>query len=92
MNSHQISGYSGQIMPMPQMRRYREMVSMPEWKSGATEFTVSVNYHGVRGYQASIPKPIVDHLGIHLRKERKPRPISFVIIGSKVEIRTSTDT
>ncbi len=65
---------------------------MPKWKSDATEFTVSVNYHEVRGYQTSIPKPIVDHLDIHPKKEKKPKPVSFVIVGKRVEVRASTAT
>ena len=52
---------------------------MPKWKKGATEFTVSVNHHDTRGYQSSIPKPIIETLG-------EPSTITFVIKGSKVEI------
>ena len=36
---------------------------MPKWKKDATEFTVSVNHNEVRGYQDSIPKPVMEVLG-----------------------------
>ena len=52
---------------------------MPKWKKGATEFTVSVNHNDVRGYQSSIPKPIMEVLG-------EPESITFVIKGSKKKI------
>lgn len=52
---------------------------MPKWKAGAKEFTVSVNFHEVRGYQTVIPRPVAEHL---LRPER----ITFVIRGRRVEI------
>lgn len=45
----------------------------------ATEFTVSVNYHPIRGYQSSIAVPIIEKLG-------KPDKLTFVIRGSRVEI------
>lgn len=45
---------------------------MPKWKQDETKFTVSVNYHESRGYQSSIPKPIIDHLN-------NPSKITFVI-------------
>jgi hypothetical protein len=57
------------------------MMIMPKWKKDATEFVVSVNYHEVRGYQSSLPKPIIEFLG-------KPQLIKFVIIGKKVEVRS----
>jgi len=53
---------------------------MPKWKRDATTFTVSVNYNESRGYQSSIPKPVMDALG-------NPDKITFVIKGGKkVEI------
>lgn len=55
----------------------------------ATEFKVSVSYHKMRGYQIYFPRPIVEHLGIHTRKETDPKPISF-IKGHRVEVRAST--
>jgi hypothetical protein len=52
---------------------------MPKWKKGATEFTVSVNHNEVRGYQTSIPKPIMELLG-------EPGSITFIIKGDKKKI------
>jgi len=52
---------------------------MPKWKKGVTEFTVSVNYHEARGYQTSIPKPVIELLG-------EPESITFIIKGSKKKI------
>lgn len=52
---------------------------MPKWKQNETEFTVSVNYNEVRGYQSSIPKPIIDHLN-------NPKKITFVIDKNNVKI------
>jgi hypothetical protein len=45
---------------------------MPKWKKDAKEFTVGVNYSDGRGYQSSIPKPVIDKLG-------KPNTLKFVI-------------
>jgi hypothetical protein len=56
---------------------------VPKWKKDAKEFTVSVNHHEVRGYQSSIPKPIIDHLG----KGNEVKAITYIIKGSRVEIR-----
>jgi hypothetical protein len=52
---------------------------VPKWKKNATEFEVAVNYNERRGYQSSIPKPVVEALG-------KPTAIKFVIKGKRVEI------
>ena len=52
---------------------------MPKWSKDATEFIVSVNYSKVRGYQTTIPKPIMDKLG-------ESSKIKFSIKGSKVEV------
>ena len=52
---------------------------MPKWKNNAKEFTVSVNYNEIRGYQSSIPKPIMSVLG-------DPEQVTFVINGSKIKI------
>jgi hypothetical protein len=53
---------------------------MPKWKKDATEFTVSVNHNETRGYQSSIPKPVMDTLG-------NPDRITFLIKAKKkVEI------
>jgi hypothetical protein len=53
---------------------------MPKWKKDATEFTVSVNFNKDRGYQSSIPKPIIDELG-------EPDKITFVIDGKNIRIK-----
>jgi len=52
---------------------------MPKWKKDAKEFTVSVNFNEDRGYQSSIPKPIMDTLG-------DPGKVKFVINGKSVRI------
>ena len=52
---------------------------MPKWKKNASEFLVSINYVEKRGYQSSIPKPVIDILG-------KPSTIKFIVKGKKVEI------
>jgi hypothetical protein len=49
---------------------------MPKWKKDETEFNVSVTYHQHRGYQAYIPKPIMEMLG-------DPKSIKFIIKSSK---------
>jgi hypothetical protein len=49
---------------------------MPKWRKDATEFVVGVNYMKDRGYQSSIPKPIMDKLG-------KPDSLKFVINDDK---------
>jgi len=58
---------------------------MPKWKKDAKEFTVSVNYNDSRGYQSSIPKPIIEALG-------DPETITFEINGRKVNVRSGTHT
>lgn len=65
---------------------------MPKWKKNATEFTVSVNYHEIRGYQSSIPRPVIDVLGVHPEKSGDPYPITYVIKGKRVEIRAEMTT
>ena len=52
---------------------------MPKWKKNATEFTVSVNFNKIRGYQSSIPKPIIDILD-------DPKAVRFVVKGKKIEL------
>ena len=52
---------------------------MPKWKKDAKEFTVSVNYNEIRGYQSSIPKPIIEALG-------DPDKITFVVDGKNIKI------
>jgi hypothetical protein len=55
---------------------------MPKWKEGAKEFTVSVNFHEVRGFQTVIPRPVAEHLG-------RPERITFTLRKAKVEIRAA---
>jgi hypothetical protein len=38
-------------------------IIMPKWKRDAKEFTVRVNYSDGRGYQSSIPIPVIEKLG-----------------------------
>jgi hypothetical protein len=52
---------------------------MPKWRRDATVFPVSINYVEKRGYQSSIPRPVIDMLG-------KPSTIKFIVKGRKVEI------
>jgi len=54
---------------------------LPKWKKDAKEFTVSVNHNESRGYQSSIPKPIIEALG-------EPQNITFVIDGKKIVIKS----
>jgi len=57
---------------------------MPRWKKDATEFTVGVNHNETRGYQSSIPKPVMDALG-------NPSRITFLIKPKqKVELVPAT--
>ena len=45
---------------------------MPKWKRDAKEFTVRVNYSDGRGYQSSIPIPVIERLG-------NPTSIKYVV-------------
>lgn len=45
---------------------------MPKWKRDAKEFTVRVNYSDGRGYQSSIPIPVIEKLG-------NPHSIKYVM-------------
>lgn len=58
---------------------------MPKWKKNAKKFTVSVNYNELRGYQSSIPKPIMDVLG-------EPNAVTFVINGTQVKLMPAIST
>jgi hypothetical protein len=49
---------------------------LPKWKKDANEFTVSVNHNETRGYQSSIPKPVMETLG-------NPDRITFVVKPKK---------
>ena len=55
---------------------------MPKWKKDAREFTVGVSFHEVRGYAATIPKPVAEHLG-------SPERVTFIIRREKVEVRAA---
>jgi hypothetical protein len=55
------------------------MIIVPKWKKDETEFPVNVSFHETRGYQAYIPKPIMDFL-------ENPNTIKFVIKGKKVHV------
>ena len=52
---------------------------MPKWRRDATEFPVSINYVKKRGYQSSIPRPVIDILG-------RSSTIKFIVKGKRVEI------
>ena len=52
---------------------------MPKWKKDETKFTVSVNYNEHRGYQSSIPRPIIEALG-------DPDSITFIMKNNSIEI------
>lgn len=45
---------------------------MGRWKKDAKEFTVRVNYSDGRGYQSSIPIPVIEKLG-------NPNTIKYVV-------------
>lgn len=55
---------------------YTRSKLLPKWKKDADHFTVSVNHHNVRGYQSSIPKPVMETLG-------NPDKITFMIKSKK---------
>ena len=57
---------------------------LPKWKEDAKEFTVSVNYNEMRGYQSSIPRPIMDLLG-------DPEKITFVVSGANIKLISSDE-
>jgi hypothetical protein len=55
---------------------------MPKWKKDAKEFTVSVTFHEIRGYQTVVPKPVMAHLA-------HPGKLTFEIKRKKVEVRAA---
>lgn len=57
---------------------------MPKWKKDATEFPISITHHETRGYQAYIPKPIMDFL-------ENPSAIKFVIKGKKIHVESHNE-
>ena len=52
---------------------------MGRWPKDAKEFTVGLGYYEGRGYQSTIPKPVVDLLGLTDR-------ITFRVSGKSVRI------
>ena len=58
---------------------------MPKWKKDATEFEVHVTKHETRGYQAYLPKPVMDMLG-------DPDKIKFIIKNKHVEVEAGAAT
>jgi hypothetical protein len=56
-----------------------QISSLPKWKKDAKEFNVSVNHNEDRGFQSSIPKPIMDLLG-------NPTSIKFVIKDKSIKL------
>jgi hypothetical protein len=58
---------------------------VPKWKKDAKEFSISVTHHETRGYQAYLPKPIMEKLG-------NPDKIKFVIKNNKIEVESSDET
>jgi len=53
-----------------------DALALPKWKKDATVFTVGVNHNESRGYQSSIPKPVMEALG-------SPDKITFLIKPKK---------
>jgi hypothetical protein len=55
---------------------------MPKWKKDAKEFVVSVSYNEKRGYQCTLPKPIMLLMG-------SPTKIKFLLNEKKaVEVKS----
>jgi hypothetical protein len=52
---------------------------MPKWKKDQIEFPVTVSSHETRGFQAYIPKPLMEILG-------NPKSIKFVIHGKEIHV------
>ena len=52
---------------------------MPKWKKDETEYKVRVNEHKTRGFQSTIPKPIMERLGT-------PKAIVFLVKGRRIEV------
>lgn len=57
----------------------REIIVVPKWKKDQMEFPVTVSSHETRGFQAYIPKPLMEMLG-------NPKSIKFVIHGSEIHV------
>ncbi|MHB2037146.1 MAG: hypothetical protein ACYCPW_10455 [Nitrososphaerales archaeon] len=58
---------------------------MPKWKKDETEFPVSLGYNEVKGYWVTVPKPIVELLGV-------PKKIKFLVKAKgKIEVESSNE-
>jgi hypothetical protein len=57
---------------------------MPRWKKGEKKFTVGINFNKKRGYQSSIPKPVLDAL------EKKPDRVTFTVRKKSVGVTFSS--
>ena len=64
-------------------KRYKITI-LPKWKKDATEFPVHVSFHEKRGYQAYLPRPIMEALG-------DPKFVKFVLKGKHVEVKADND-
>jgi hypothetical protein len=61
---------------------------MPKWKKDAKEFTVAVHHNKDGGYYtASIPKPIIEHLG----GGKEVEAITYSLKGRRVEVKAKHD-
>jgi Putative RNA methylase family UPF0020 len=58
---------------------------MPKWKPNAKAFPVAVNYSDVRGYQTTVPKPVMEVLG-------SPPKITFRIFRGRVVVEAGDST
>ena len=77
--------YATSVKYVDNILRRQGHSTMPKWKKGADHFTVSVNHNEERGYQSSIPKPVMETLG-------NPPRITFLIKPRKrVEIVAAED-
>ena len=52
---------------------------MARWKASATKYTVNVNICGNRGYQSTIPMPLMDRLG-------RPDQITFHVRRGEIVV------
>ena len=57
---------------------------MARWKDSATEYTVKVNICGNRGYQSTIPMPLMNLLG-------RPAQITFHVRGGEIVVTSGSD-
>jgi hypothetical protein len=57
---------------------------MPKWKKDAKEFEVGANFNERRGWQSSIPKPIMEALGVS--EDNDSVRVRFVIRGRRIEL------